>query len=777
MPSAHTRSKAGTAPAGGEPRCLNDLTAGLNLPIFGYSATHPGNVAAGGVEIIDNQENFPRDGRPAPLVSVLMATYNGERYIRQSIDSILSQSFADFELIIVDDGSSDNTPDILRSYSDSRLRVLRNASNVGVVGSRNRAFAASRGRYVVSHDHDDLSRPLRIEKQVAYLESHADTMLVGTATHAFRAGQIYPIAELTDGDPLMIKWMLHIANPITQSSIMFRRAAIESAGGPFMREDYRYSDDYDLYHRLLRQGNVARLPEYLTVYRIHPKNASLKYEETMIENAIKVLIPSYSVWFGDVAHDAASLVVRLLSARRPAASIEILDRLGRYLETLMLAFVAENKVGDVDRRRIAKSAAQLWWLAISLGAQHGISGAYALFHTRIISSTDWRPTWRQRLHSYLRSPPLAQRAWTASAGLLARLRARRETRAPRPARLFDYDATPVDFDADRMPTLFVVIDTEAEFDWTAPFTREMTNVQNIASLSLAQTIFDAYGLRPVCVVDFPVASNPQSREIIRRLVHDRRIEVGVHLQPWTNPPFEEELSDRNSFPGNLPRPLEERKLAALYACIEKLLGARPIFYKAGRYGFGPNTADLLIRQGVKIDFSLLPETDSMFRGGPDCRGLVSTPYWLEGRQLISAPMSRSHIGPLWALGRHAVVLLTSTTARRLRITGILARLRLLERITLTPEGFDAKQQIRLIKTLHRRGRRSFVLHYHSPSLMAGNTPYVRTPADLADFLSRIGDVCRFFFEELGGIPGNPRDLLPPERRDDHSLIRAENTNA
>jgi glycosyltransferase involved in cell wall biosynthesis len=729
------------------------------------------------VENIDNPENSPRDDRSAPLVSVLMATYNGERYIRQSIDSILSQSFADFELIVVDDGSSDKTPEILRSYRDSRLRILRNASNLGVVGSRNRAFAASRGTYVVSHDHDDLSRPRRIEKQVGYLDSHPETMLVGTATHGFRAGYVYPISDHAEGDPLMIKWMLHIANPITQSSIMFRRAAIERTGSPFMREDYKYADDYDLYHRLLRYGNIVRLADYLTVYRIHPKNASLKYEETMIENAIKVLIPSYSVWFGDQAHDAASLVVRLLSARHPAKSLEILDRLGRYLETLIAAFTAENKVDEFDRRRIAKSAAQLWWLAISQGAQHGVAGAYALFRTRIVSSTDWRPSIWQRLHSYVRSPPLACRAWTSSAALLARLRSRREALPPRPARLFGHEAVAVGFDVDRVPTLFVVIDAEAEFDWTTPFVRETNGVKNIAALHLAQDIFDEYGLRPVCVVDYPVASTPQSSGVIRRLARERKVEVGVHLQPWTNPPFEEDLSERNSFPGNLPRALEERKLAALHTCIEKSIGSRPIFYKAGRNGFGPNTAELLIHQELRVDFSLLPETDATFRGGPDCRNIVATPYWLAGQQMVAAPMSRSHIGPLAVLGRHAVNLMTSATARRLRITGIVSRLRLLERITLTPEGFDARQQIRLIKTLHRRGRRAFVLHYHSPSLMVGNTPYVRTQADLAEFLSRIREVCRFFFEELGGVPGNPRDLLPPEWRGDQSCLYTDNITA
>ena len=725
-------------------------------------------------KIIKNSKKSPQSRRSAPLVSVLMATYNGERYIRQSIDSILSQSFTDFELIIIDDASTDDTPGILISYSDSRLKIIRNDRNLGVVGSRNRAFDESRGFYVASLDHDDLSRPRRLEKQVAYLESHAETVLVGTAAHTFWDGQVHPIPDIDDGDPIMIKWMLHIANPITQSSIMFRRAAIAAIGGQFMREDFKYSDDYELYHRLLRHGNIVRLPEYLTVYRIHEKNTFRIYEETMIENAIKVLVPAYSAWFGDKSQDAASVVVRTLSARKPAASIEMLDRLGHYLEALIAGFAEQNDLDASARGRITRSAAQLWWQAVSQAAENGVAGAHALFPTRIVSAVSWRPTRRQRLYSYLRTSRLARSVRRASAGLRARARSRPAVLSPLATRLFDRDVAPVGFDTDRMPTLFVVIDTEAEFDWTVPFVREMTGVENIAVLELAQNIFNEYGLRPVCVIDFPVASNPESSAIIRRLAHSGMCEVGVHLQPWTNPPFEEELSERNSFPGNLLRHLEERKLAELHARIDNFLGTRPIFYKAGRYGFGPNTIDLLTRHGLKVDFSLLPETDSTFRGGPDCREVVSTPYWLVERQLVSAPMTRSHIGPLSALGRRAIELLTSSLAAQLRITGVLARLQLLERITLTPEGFDAKQQIRLIKALHRRGHRAFVLHYHSPSLMAGNTPYVRTAADLADFLSRIRDVCTFFFEEFGGVPGNPRDLLPPELRGDQSRIYAEN---
>ena len=96
--------------------------------------------------------------------------------------------------------------------------------------------------------------------------------------------------------------------------------------------------------------------------------------------------------------------------------------------------------------------------------------------------------------------------------------------------------------------------------------------------------------------------------------------------------------------------------------------------------------------------------------------------------------------------------------------GLLARLRLANTVTLTPEGIPAPEQLQLIRANVRRGYRTFVLHYHSPSLEPGHTPYVRTEADLASFLNRLETVCRYFVEQLGGIPGNPLDLLPPGAR-------------
>jgi hypothetical protein len=346
-------------------------------------------------------------------------------------------------------------------------------------------------------------------------------------------------------------------------------------------------------------------------------------------------------------------------------------------------------------------------------------------------------------------------------------RARRGNARPKsaslPTTLFGRVYTPADVEADRPPTLHVVVDTEAEFDWEQPFATDLTAVSAMAGLESAQAIFDRYGVRPVYVVDYPVASQPAGIAAIRAVADRGAGAVGAHLHPWTNPPFGEDTSRRLSFPGNLPSALEAAKLDSLLEVIGRNFSTAPPFYKAGRYGLGPNTAGLIAARGARVDFSLLPQTDLRRQDGPDFSGIYPTPYDVDGTGLLSVPMTRAHVG-LLARYRGLNGWLDGKMASSLHLPGVLARTGLLERLTLTPEGVPVGPQIRLVRALLAQGQRLFVLHYHSPSLVAGHTPYVRTEADRVELLARIDGICRWFFEELGGLPGRPWDLLPRRER-------------
>jgi glycosyltransferase involved in cell wall biosynthesis len=193
-------------------------------------------------------------GDVPPAVSVLMTTWNGAGgngaggnaaagngggrrrsdrsggFIGAAIASVLAQSFTDFELIVVDDGSTDATPSVLAGIGDPRLRVLRQAANGGVVAARNAGLAAARGRYVAALDHDDLSHPHRLARQVTYLDAHPGVVLVATEIEIEAAGRRTAPDHPTGGEPALIRWLLHVDNPLTWSSVMFRADAVRRLG-------------------------------------------------------------------------------------------------------------------------------------------------------------------------------------------------------------------------------------------------------------------------------------------------------------------------------------------------------------------------------------------------------------------------------------------------------------------------------------------------------------------------------------------------------------------
>ena len=269
-----------------------------------------------------------------PRVSVLMTTYNGARTIRDSIDSVLRQSFTDFELVVVDDASTDATPTILAGIDDPRLRILHPGRNLGVVGARNFGFVACRAAYVAAHDHDDLSRPERLAQQVALLDAEPGIVLAATEVELEQNGHLSHSGHAAPGDPLAMRWLLLVDNPLTWSSIMVRADAVRRLG-QFVRPEYKLADDFDLYHRLLREGGIARLNAPLVVYRWHGSNTARANRERLMANAAKILSEAYAPLLGDDAEDAAVLVLRHLSHRQPATDPATLHRLGTCLERLL----------------------------------------------------------------------------------------------------------------------------------------------------------------------------------------------------------------------------------------------------------------------------------------------------------------------------------------------------------------------------------------------------------------------------------------------------------
>ena len=306
------------------------------------------------------------------------------------------------------------------------------------------------------------------------------------------------------------------------------------------------------------------------------------------------------------------------------------------------------------------------------------------------------------------------------------------------------------------PTLVTVVSTEEEFDWTQPFHSGATGVRHARALPRLQEVFDRFGVRPTYLVTHPMASQEEAVGPLGEIHADGRCDIGLHLHPWVTPPIEEEINDWHSFPCNLPGDLEERKIRALADQIELTFGSRPVSYQAGRYGIGLRTPDILRTAGLQVDFSLTPPYDFRPEGGPDFSAFGPEPLWADpDRQLLMMPITGAYVG---FAGRSSGALYRAASALWARAPGLLARLRAVDRLRLSPEGFDVGDNVRLARHLIDRGVRTFAFNFHSPSVMAGCTPYVQTENDVRRFLDRCNGFYDSFLGELGGRTMTPLEL-------------------
>ncbi|MBO9712018.1 polysaccharide deacetylase family protein [Sphingomonas sp.] len=301
----------------------------------------------------------------------------------------------------------------------------------------------------------------------------------------------------------------------------------------------------------------------------------------------------------------------------------------------------------------------------------------------------------------------------------------------------------------------VFVDTEEEFDWRLPFSRDRHGVTHVTALPTVQARFAKRGVPLTWLADYPIVASDEGAAVLRELVADGVSEVGTQLHPWVNPPFDEELSGPNSFVGNLPAALEEAKLARLTEAIEAAVGRRPRIYRAGRYGIGPHTAGILARLGYRADCSVRACYDYTSEAGPDFAA-VGNPAYRFGPEnsLIELPFSTVFTGMLRGQGEP----LYRTLGKLPRGRGVAARLGLLSRVSLTPEDMPLADAEEAVRVALGEGERLLSFAFHSPSVVPGHTPYVRTERDLVDF-HRWWDRILALLDRLGAKPASLGEVL------------------
>lgn len=301
----------------------------------------------------------------------------------------------------------------------------------------------------------------------------------------------------------------------------------------------------------------------------------------------------------------------------------------------------------------------------------------------------------------------------------------------------------------------VTVDTEEEFDWEAPLDRTSHGLTTVPALRKFQQFCEGFGVVPTYLIDYPVACSPDAPAAIGDAVAAGRAEVGVQLHPWVSPPFDEDVSEFNSYSGNLPFELERAKFRTLRDRIEQVFGTPPLAYRAGRYGLGPRTAEILHECGIAVDTSVRARFDYSSTRGPNYREHPLRPYWVDpARTLLEMPLTTVYWGPLRQLGN----LIYPYLWRAPSIRGVLARAGLLERIPLTPEGVTAEEALRGVDIAIDDGLPILVFSFHSPSLAPGHTPYVRNEADL-DALYEWWRTLFLHLERRGVKPTSIADIM------------------
>ena len=274
--------------------------------------------------------------KSVPPVAVVMPVHNAAAFVTESVQSLLTQTYSAFEIIVIDDSSTDDTPHILRSFRDPRLRLFTNPTNLGVAASLNRGLTLTDAPYIARHDADDISLPHRLSRQYSFLNDHPSYALVGSQLLTIDAqGRTLqrspPPRPTTQGG---IAWELCTGNPFSHPTVMFRRDVVvnnlhgydEAANG---------AEDLELWHRITRVAPATNLLEPLIRFRLHQDSVTARYRPSRFRNCITLrarILAELAPSLGSPALSARTICAllqrpRFTSARESAAACTFLHRL------------------------------------------------------------------------------------------------------------------------------------------------------------------------------------------------------------------------------------------------------------------------------------------------------------------------------------------------------------------------------------------------------------------------------------------------------------------
>jgi glycosyltransferase involved in cell wall biosynthesis len=651
-----------------------------------------------------------------PTSSVIIPAYNAAGYITRAIESALAQTVRPLEILVVDDGSKDQTPAIVSRYPEPVRLIIK--QNGGPASARNLGASQARGDWLALLDADDWWFPEKLSAQLDYATDPRVGMI-----HCLPDHRNETVPAKLDFEQLWDR------NWIINSSVLIRHRAFQSLGGFNEAKELISVEDYNLWIRVAAsEWKIITCPQVLVHYTrgIGISSNSERFLKASLFNV-----------------DDIGTRLGLPAATMAKKRNEIIFDFGRKA-------LFERDLGTA--RRLLRRAFREDPTARKFVHMLTASIPAAVLHLRRNTLQVMEQMGRRRAGS----------GWSAATAPDQMP----ESTQPQASILDAARHVPATEHKLRRPVLITTIDAEEDFDWTRPFSPASADVTSMRSQHRAHRVMERFGAIPTYMVDYPVASQDTGRAPLKELLQSGACEIGAQLHPWVTPPLVEYVSAHNSYPGNLPAALEFAKIQTLTGELEAAFGIRPRIFRAGRYGVGPNTGGILSHFGYEADSSVVPYWNFASEGGPDFRDFTAHPYWIDHEGgILELPVSASIVGRAAELPHAVKARFFGRASELAGLPSIMARLDLLERIKLTPEGITIQEAKRLVRHMAGLGHKVFVLTYHSPSLEPGNTPYVRTADDLVKFLDWLSEFYDFFTREIGGICatwGDVRNQFMPE---------------
>lgn len=224
--------------------------------------------------------------RKSPLLSVVLPVYNGRKYLAEALQSVLGQSFTDFELLVIDDGSSDSSGEVVKQFKDARIQLIENPANMGLVPTLNKGLSLCRGDFIARMDADDICEPDRFAKQIAFFQAHPEIDIVGSAIRFFGAiSNPYVFTFPSEHESIRVALLFYCS--LAHPALMFRRSLVQEGDWGYS-DDFRHAEDYHLWSRLLLRRRAANLTGCLLNYRLHQKQVSSANSNKQYETSLRV---------------------------------------------------------------------------------------------------------------------------------------------------------------------------------------------------------------------------------------------------------------------------------------------------------------------------------------------------------------------------------------------------------------------------------------------------------------------------------------------------------